>query len=209
MTICEYDFKVNQFEAADLDLTPGWGSRDGAWVMLFEATGLDGAWLVLPERRHDSRGFFARTFCVDEFRNHNLETHFPQHSVSRSVQKGTVRGMHFQREPHQEVKLVRCLSGAICDVIVDLRPASSTFRQWRAFTLSDDNGHQLYIPKGFAHGFQTLCDDVQVNYLISEFYAPDASSGVRHDDPAFGIIWPLPVEAISEKDTRWPKFAAD
>jgi dTDP-4-dehydrorhamnose 3,5-epimerase len=120
-----------------------------------------------------------------------------------------VRGMHFQREPHEEVKLVRCLSGAICDVIIDLRPTSATFRQWRAFTLSDDNGSQLYIPKGFAHGFQTLCDEVQVNYLISDFYAPHASTGVCYDDPAFGIAWPLPVAAISEKDMLWPKFPAD
>jgi dTDP-4-dehydrorhamnose 3,5-epimerase len=175
--------------------------------MRFETTGLDGAWLVQIEPRHDSRGFFARTFCVDEFKAHGLETHFPQHSISRSFRKGTVRGMHFQREPHGEVKLVRCLSGAICDVIIDLRPRSPTFRQWRAFDLSDENGCQLYIPKGFAHGFQTLSDNAEVNYLISDFFTPDASSGVRHDDPAFGIAWPLPVTTISEKDLLWPGFA--
>jgi dTDP-4-dehydrorhamnose 3,5-epimerase len=176
--------------------------------MRFETTGLDGAWLVHLEPIQDSRGFFARTFCVNEFRAHGLETDFPQHSISRSFNKGTVRGMHFQREPHAEVKLVRCLSGAIWDAIIDLRPDSPTFRQWRAFELSDENGCQLYIPKGFAHGFQTLSENAQVNYLISEFHAPGASSGVCHDDPAFGITWPLPVTTISEKDLLWPKFGA-
>lgn len=176
--------------------------------MRFETTGLDDAWLVHLEPRQDSRGFFARTFCVDEFRAHGLETEFPQHSISRSFNKGTVRGMHFQREPHAEVKLVRCLSGAIWDVIIDMRPGSPTFRQWRAFELSDENGCQLYIPKGFAHGFQTLSDNAVVNYLISEFHVPDAASGVCHDDPAFGINWPLPVTTISEKDLLWPKLGA-
>jgi dTDP-4-dehydrorhamnose 3,5-epimerase len=176
--------------------------------MRFETTGLDGAWLVHLEPRQDSRGFFARTFCVNEFGAHGLETAFPQHSISRSFNKGTVRGMHFQREPHAEVKLVRCLNGAIWDVIIDIRPHSPTFRQWRAFELSDENGCQLYIPKGFAHGFQTLSENAEVNYLISEFHAPDASDGVCHDDPAFGITWPLPVTTISEKDLLWPKFDA-
>ena len=176
--------------------------------MRFETTGLDGAWLVQLEPRQDSRGFFARTFCVDEFHAHGLETEFPQHSISRSFVKGTVRGMHFQREPHAEVKLVRCLNGAIWDVIIDMRQDSPTFRQWRAFELSDENGCQLYIPKGFAHGFQTLSDNVEVNYLISEFHVPDAASGVCHDDPAFGITWPLPVTTISEKDLLWPKLGA-
>jgi dTDP-4-dehydrorhamnose 3,5-epimerase len=176
--------------------------------MRFEATGLDDAWLVRLDPVRDSRGFFARTFCVDEFGARGLETSFPQHSVSHSLRKGTVRGMHFQREPHAEVKLVRCLNGAIWDVIIDLRPASSTFRQWRGFELSEENGLQLYIPKGFAHGFQTLSDDARVNYLISEFYTPAAASGVRYDDPAFAITWPLSVASIAEKDRLWPDFIA-
>jgi dTDP-4-dehydrorhamnose 3,5-epimerase len=176
-------------------------------IMRFEAIGLDGAWLIHQDAVQDERGFFARTFCVDEFGEHCLETNFPQHSVSHSSRKGTVRGMHFQMTPHEEVKLVRCLNGAIFDVIIDLRPASPTFRRWQGFELSGDNGLQLYIPKGFAHGFQTLADDTGVNYLISEFHAPAAASGVRHDDPAFGIKWPLPVTAISDKDLRWPDFA--
>jgi dTDP-4-dehydrorhamnose 3,5-epimerase len=175
--------------------------------MRFEAAGLDGAWLVHLEPARDSRGYFARTFCCDEFRAHGLEFSFPQHSISCSDKKGTLRGMHFQRARHAEVKVVRCLSGSIWDVIIDLRSGSPTFRQWRGYELTADNGLQLYIPKGFAHGFQTLSDDTRVNYLISEVYAPAAASGVRYDDPAFGIAWPLPVTTISDKDLGWPSFA--
>jgi dTDP-4-dehydrorhamnose 3,5-epimerase len=175
-------------------------------IMRFEAIGLDGAWLIHPEPVQDERGFFARMFCANEFAAHCLETTFPQHSVSHSSRKGTVRGMHFQTAPHEEVKLVRCVAGAIFDVIIDLRPGSPTFRRWQGFELTADNGLQLYIPKGFAHGFQTLTDDARINYLISEIYAPAAASGVRHDDPAFGIKWPLPVTTISDKDLRWPDF---
>jgi dTDP-4-dehydrorhamnose 3,5-epimerase len=174
--------------------------------MRFESIGLDGAWLIRPEPAHDSRGFFVRTFCTREFGTHGLETEFPQHSVSASIRKGTLRGMHFQRHPHDEVKVVRCLTGAIWDVIVDLRRESPTFRQWRGVDLSADNGLQLYIPKGFAHGFLTLSDNARVNYLISEFYAPAAADGVRYDDPAFGIDWPLPVAIIADKDLAWPAF---
>ncbi|WP_076862748.1 dTDP-4-dehydrorhamnose 3,5-epimerase [Bradyrhizobium mercantei] len=172
--------------------------------MRFEATGLDGAWLVKLDAAHDERGFFARTFCEDEFRAQGIETRFPQHSISSSSRKGTLRGMHFQKDPHGEVKLVRCLNGSIWDVIIDLRANSPTFRQWRGFELSAENGSQLYIPKGFAHGFQTLSDNVQVNYLISEFYQPSAASGVRYNDPMFGISWPLAVSTISDKDQNWP-----
>jgi dTDP-4-dehydrorhamnose 3,5-epimerase len=175
--------------------------------MRFEAIGLDGAWLIHPEPMKDDRGFFARTFCVNEFGDHGLETNFPQHSISCSLRKGTVRGMHFQKMPHEEVKLVRCLTGSIWDVIIDLRPASPTFRKWQGFELTGENGLQLYIPKGFAHGFQTLADDTRVNYLISEFHAPEAASGVRYNDPAFDVAWPLPAMVISEKDLRWPDFA--
>jgi dTDP-4-dehydrorhamnose 3,5-epimerase len=175
--------------------------------MRFETTALDGVWVVHPEPIHDDRGFFARTFCVNEFRVHGLETDFPQHSISCSLLKGTVRGMHFQREPHSEVKLVRCLSESIWDVVVDMRPRSPTFGHWRGFELSEENGLQLYIPRGFAHGFQTLSDNTRVNYLISEFHSPRAGGGVRYDDPAFGIKWPLPVSVISDKDLLWPAFA--
>ena len=176
--------------------------------MQFHSTIFSDAWLVQLEPRRDERGFFARTFCVEEFAAHGLETSYPQHSISYSSRKGTLRGMHYQRAPHGEVKLVRCLRGAICDIIIDVRPQSPTYRRWQAFDLSSANGHQLYIPVGFAHGFQTLCDDVEVNYLISTPYAPQAAWGIRHDDPAFKISWPLPVTEISEKDLHWPDFIA-
>ncbi|MEX0828312.1 MAG: dTDP-4-dehydrorhamnose 3,5-epimerase [Haliea sp.] len=175
--------------------------------MQFHTTTLDGAWLIDLEPARDQRGFFARTFCVDEFMTHGLETRYPQHSISVSARKGTLRGMHYQREPHSEVKLVRCVRGTIWDVIIDIRPNSSTYRRWQAFELSDSNGSQLYIPKGFAHGFQTVSEDVEVNYLISEPYRSEAARGIRYDDPNFAIAWPLPVTSISEKDLRWPNFA--
>lgn len=168
---------------------------------------LHDAWIVHLEPAHDSRGFFARTFCVDEFEAHGLETSYPQHSISFSVRRGTLRGMHYQHAPHSETKLVRCAKGAIWDVIIDIRPNSPTYRQWQGFELSSVNGHQLYIPKGFAHGFQTLSDDVEVNYLISEPYAPQSAGGIRYNDPTFGIDWPLTVTEISEKDLHWPNFA--
>jgi dTDP-4-dehydrorhamnose 3,5-epimerase len=175
--------------------------------MLFHPTTLTGARLIQLEPSRDSRGFFARTFCVEEFAAHELETSYPQHSVSFSSRRGTLRGMHYQREPHAEVKLVRCLRGMIWDVIIDIRPDSPTYRQWEAFELSDANDRQLYIPKEFAHGFQTLSDDVEVSYLISEPYEPQAAAGIRHDDPAFAIRWPLSVTEISKRDLQWPDFA--
>ena len=174
--------------------------------MRFNKTELCGAWLIEPMPARDERGFFARTFCVKEFKEHGLTTRFVQHNTSHSATRGTLRGMHFQRAPHGEVKVATCLKGAIWDVIIDLRPQSATYRRWRGFELTAANRRQLYVPKGFAHGFQTLCDDVEVGYLISAFYAPAVASGVRHDDPAFAIDWPLPVSAISEKDRTWPVF---
>jgi dTDP-4-dehydrorhamnose 3,5-epimerase len=173
----------------------------------FHPTTLRDAWLVQLEPARDGRGFFARTFCVEEFASRGLETNYPQHSISSSPRRGTLRGMHYQRDPHGEAKLVRCIKGAIWDVIIDIRPGSPTYRNWQDFELSSANGHQLYIPKGFAHGFQTLCDDVEVNYLISEPYERQSACGIRHDDPTFGITWPLPVTEISEKDLHWPDFA--
>ena len=175
--------------------------------MRFQETNLKDAWLIYFEPAHDNRGFFARTFCVHEFAAHGLEIHYPQHSISFSSRVGTLRGMHYQHEPHNETKLVRCLKGAIWDVIIDIRPGSPTYRSWQAFELSDINSRQLYIPQGFAHGFQTLSKDVEVNYLISQPYVQEAARGIRHDDPSFSIAWPLPVSAISEKDLLWPDFA--
>ena len=175
--------------------------------MEFHSTRLRDAYLVQLEPARDNRGFFARTFCVEEFAAHGLETNYPQHSISFSTRKGTLRGMHYQRDPHSEAKLVRCTQGAIFDVIIDIRPDSSTYRRWQEFELSSVNGHQLYIPKGFAHGFQTISNDVEVNYLISAPYKPEAAHGIRYDDPAFGISWPLPVTEISERDSHWPDFS--
>jgi dTDP-4-dehydrorhamnose 3,5-epimerase len=177
--------------------------------MQFEKTTLNGAWLIRLEPNRDSRGFFARTFCYEEFSAHGLETSYPQHSVSFSVNKGTLRGMHYQRKPHSEVKVVRCVRGKIWDVIIDIRPDSPTYRRWQGFELSDSNGCELYIPKGFAHGFQTLTDNAEVSYLISEFYAPAAAGGLRHNDASFGVTWPIPISEISDKDQNWPDFAPD
>ena len=131
----------------------------------------------------------------------------PQHSISFTAYKGTVRGLHYQREPHSEAKVVRCLKGVIWDVLIDIRPESPTYLRWQQFELSSENGHQLYVPAGFAHGYQTLCDDVEVNYLISVPYAPQSACGIRYNDPTFGITWPLPVTEISEKDVHWPNFS--
>ena len=174
--------------------------------MRLHRTPLDGAWLISFEPARDERGYFTRTFCTREYANHGLETRYVQHSTSFTTSRGTLRGMHFQRPPHSETKVVSCLRGAIWDIIIDLRPESPTFRHWCGFELSAANRHQLYIPKGFAHGFQTLTNDTEVAYLISTFYAPDAASGVRYDDPAFAITWPLRVSQISAKDIAWPDF---
>src|SRR5262249_50250930 len=148
--------------------------------MDFVETTLVGAWLIEPVPTQDPRGFFARTFCVDEFAKHGLKTTFVQHSMSYSVKRGTLRGMHYQRHPHCEVKLVSCRKGAGWVVIVDIRPASPTFRRWQAFELTAEPRSELYVPAGFAHGFQTLCDETEVDYCISEFYAATAAAGVRH-----------------------------
>jgi dTDP-4-dehydrorhamnose 3,5-epimerase len=176
--------------------------------MQFIETEMPGVWIVQSTPSRDARGFFARTFCLREFAEQGLETTFVQHSVSFSARRGTLRGMHIQRAPYGETKLVSCRRGVIWDVILDLRPVSPTYRQWRGFELTAGDHRQLYIPTGFAHGFQTLCDDTEVGYLISEFYEPAAASGVRYDDPAFAITWPLPPTVMSEKDAAWPDFAA-
>jgi dTDP-4-dehydrorhamnose 3,5-epimerase len=176
--------------------------------MLFRETGLAGVRLIELEPASDARGFFARTFCTREFAAQGLETGFPQHSVSYTARAGSVRGMHFQRPPHEEVKLLRCPRGAIHDVLIDLRPASPTYRRWEAYELTAQNRRQLYVPAGLAHGFQTLAPDTEVAYLISAFYVPEAAAGLRHDDPAFAITWPLPVADVSAKDRAWPDFVA-
>lgn len=174
--------------------------------MRFDRTSLQGVWLIEPVPARDNRGFFARTFCEQEFAEHGLEAQFVQHSTSQSRVRGTLRGMHFQCAPHAEVKVVRCLKGAVWDVVIDLRPHSRTYCGWQGFELSAENRRQLYVPAQFAHGFQTLHDDTEVGYLISAFYTPLAARGVRYDDPTFAIDWPLPVAEISEKDRTWAAF---
>lgn len=174
--------------------------------MQFQATALDGPRLIVLEPMSDERGFFARSFCEREFAAAGLPTHFPQHSVSHNRVRGTLRGMHYQTAPDAESKVVRCVAGAMLDVIVDIRPSSPAFGRWESFELSSANRHQLYIPAGFAHGFQTLTDDTEVGYMISAFHAPHAAQGFRYDDPRIGITWPLPVAMISQKDLDWPPF---
>ncbi len=173
----------------------------------FHETKLHGAWLVGFTPARDHRGFFMRTFCAREFADRGLDALFVQHSISHSSAKGTLRGMHFQRAPHGEVKIVTCLRGAIWDVIIDLRPGSATFMRREGFSLSEENRYQLYIPEGFAHGFQTLVPNSEIGYLISAFYVPEAADGVRYDDPLFGIPWPFAPAAMSERDRSWPDFS--
>jgi dTDP-4-dehydrorhamnose 3,5-epimerase len=177
--------------------------------MQYLQTTLNDAHLIKLEPAHDSRGFFARSFDIKEFASCGLETSFPQHSLSYSARSGTIRGMHYPLQPATEVKLVRCTRGAVHDVIVDIRPDSATYRRWEAFVLSAENRHQLYIPKGFAHGFQTLCDDVEMSYLISAYYRPELAAGFRYNDPTFAINWPLSVTKISDKDLHWPDFTRE
>lgn len=177
--------------------------------MRFIETDLPGAYVLELEQRLDERGFFARVWCRDEFAALKLTTELAQCSISRSTKAGTLRGMHFQRAPHEEAKLVRCTRGAIYDVIVDLRPEASTRGRWVGVELDADSGRALYIPEGFAHGFQTLEDDTDVLYMISAPYAAEAATGVRWDDPLFGIVWPEASErTISERDRTWPDFEA-
>jgi dTDP-4-dehydrorhamnose 3,5-epimerase len=175
--------------------------------MIFRGTSLPGAWVLEPERLEDERGFFARTYCRREFEAHGLDPTIAQCNVSYNHRKGTLRGLHFQAAPHEEVKLVRVTWGAVWDVIVDLRPGSSTFKHHFAVVLSAEEGNALYIPKGMAHGFLTLEDATEVFYQISEFYAPEDARGYRWDDPAFAIPWPEPPAVISERDRKLPFFA--
>ncbi len=168
---------------------------------------LPGAYILDVERREDARGFFGRTWCVDEFTAHGLNPRVVQCNVSFNALKGTLRGMHFQTAPFDEAKLVRCTMGAIYDVIIDLRPDSPAFLRHVGVELSAQNRRALYIPEGLAHGFQTLTDDAEVFYQMSEVYHPECASGVRWDDPAFGIAWPLPAPILSDKDRQFPDFA--
>ncbi len=172
--------------------------------MRFTETPLTGAWIVDLDRRDDDRGFFARAFCAREFAEHGITPEVVQSNLSFSARRGTVRGMHFQHPPAAENKFVRCISGAMLDVIVDLRPESPTFLHHLGVELSADNRRGIAVPPRFAHGFMTLTDDVEVLYLVSEYYTPAEEGGLRWDDPALGIEWPGPVTSISDKDASWP-----
>ncbi|MCO5101779.1 MAG: dTDP-4-dehydrorhamnose 3,5-epimerase [Burkholderiaceae bacterium] len=174
--------------------------------MIFTETALPGATIVDVERHGDERGFFARVYCEREFAAQGLPSRMVQTSTSFTRRARTLRGMHWQLPPHAEDKLVRCVRGAIWDAIVDLRAESPTYCRWIGVELSDENDRMLLVPKGFAHGFVTLTDDVLVNYQISEFYSPACATGARHDDPAFAIQWPVAIETISERDRAWPDF---
>ncbi|MGI9205095.1 MAG: dTDP-4-dehydrorhamnose 3,5-epimerase [Woeseiaceae bacterium] len=174
--------------------------------MKFTETKLKGAYLIDLEPIGDDRGFFARAWCRKEFEAAGLDTRVSQANISFSKDKGTLRGMHWQRPPSAEIKLVRCIRGAIYDVIVDLRKDSPTFLQWIGVELTAENRRIILVPEGFAHGMQTLVDDTETYYQVSEFYAPEAEDGARPDDPAFNITWPLPVTTQSERDANWPNF---
>ena len=172
--------------------------------MIFNTTTLPGAMLIEPQLFKDERGLFCRTMCRKEFSENGLEADFVQQNSSRTERSGSIRGMHFQLAPHAEDKLVRCIAGAIYDVIVDLRMDSKTFLKHEGFTLSAENRAMLYVPKGFAHGFQTLNDQAEVSYLVTSYYAPQFERGLRFDDAILGIEWPMPVADLSEKDAAWP-----
>lgn len=176
--------------------------------MIFQETRLKGAYVIEPERIEDRRGFFARTWCTRDFETAGLNPLMVQCNISFNAKKGTIRGMHYQRAPHEEAKLVRCTKGAIFDVIIDLRPKSTTYIEWVGVELTSDNHKMLYVPEGFAHGYQTLTDNSEVFYQVSQYYTPGAEQGIRWDDSLFGIKWPeFKYRFISDKDKNWPDYS--
>ena len=177
--------------------------------MRFAETRIRGVWLIELEPIADERGFFARTFCAREMEQHGLSPVVAQCSVSLSRKRGTVRGMHWQARPHAEAKLVRCVRGSLFDVALDVRPGSPTFGEWVSAELAAENRRALYVPECVAHGFQTLEDDTEVLYQISEFYHPESARGARWDDPAFGIRWPIEGAVVSDRDRSWPLQVAE
>jgi dTDP-4-dehydrorhamnose 3,5-epimerase len=174
--------------------------------MIFEETGLKGLMLIRQERHDDDRGYFARTMCQREFEQHGIPTDFVQCNISYNKAAGTLRGMHYQLPPGEEGKLIRCSRGRIYDINIDLRENSTTYLQWRGYELSHDNGQSLYVPPGFAHGFVTLEEESEVFYMMTEFYQPELAAGVRWNDPAFSIQWPVEPKVISERDEGYADF---
>ena len=178
----------------------------GSKGLLFTHGSVQGAFVINLERRLDDRGYFSRLWCVDELQSEGLLGRIAQINTGVSWRKGTLRGMHFQTAPHQEVKVVRCVRGAVFDVVVDLRPDSSTYRGWMGVELTAENSKLMYVPEGCAHGYQTLADDTELIYLTSTPYAQGSANGVRFDDPTFAIEWPAPVTVISHQDRTWPDY---
>jgi len=172
--------------------------------MVFTESRIPGAWIIDVTAIHDDRGLFAMTWLPDEFRRHGIEPALAQCNLAFNYQRGTLRGMHFQTAPHAQAKIIRCTRGALLDVVVDLRPESPAYRQWQAVELTADNRRMLYMPEGIAHGYLTLADDTEAYYHASAPWEPKAESGVRWDDPAFGIAWPFAPQVISTKDAAWP-----
>lgn len=174
--------------------------------MIFTPTKFKGAFIIDLEKREDDRGFFARTFCLNEFKDQGINIEIRQANTNLSTKKGTIRGMHYQNHPYEEDKIVRCTKGALYDVIIDLRKDSPTYKQWIGVELTEKNHRALLVPKGFAHGFLTLEDNTEANYLVSQFYTPGAESGIRYNDPQFGIEWPIKPIVISDKDANHPDY---
>jgi dTDP-4-dehydrorhamnose 3,5-epimerase len=174
--------------------------------MVFRETKLRGCFIVEIEKVEDQRGFFARGWCKREFESHGLESRLVQANISLSKKKGTLRGLHYQVPTYEETKLIRCTRGSVYDVVVDLRPNSPTYMHWMAVELTAGNYRMFYVPRGFARGYQTLEDNTEIFYQVSEFYTPAAERGIRYDDPVFSISWPLRVEEISDKDKSWPDY---
>ena len=185
------------------------GTRTDGELLIFADTKLAGAFVIEPEKIEDERGFFARTFCQREFEVHGLKVNTAQCNISFNKRRGTLRGMHFQDGRFAEAKLVRCTGGSIYDVIIDLRPSSPTFKLHVGVELSAENCKMIYVPEGFAHGFQTLEENSEVFYQMSEFYRAEQARGVRWNDPAFGIVWPADERTINERDRNYPDFLAE
>lgn len=165
---------------------------------------LNDAWRLELEPLSDERGFFSRVYCTKEFAKRGMRSSYVQMNTSQSLKKGTIRGFHLQKGPHEEAKLIRCIAGEIYDVIIDMRPESSTYRQWEGFHLTAENRQLIYCPPGFAHAYLSLTDNCEIFYLVSEFYAPGAEHGIRYNDPAFSVRWPIPIDVVSAKDATWP-----